>query len=127
MTSTNLSSNPVMIGSLALIVATGFFLARSAPSYGTGLLTIHKLAAVGIIVFVAIRARQANVTSGLSTLTWATLTTGAAVFLTMIGTGGALSAMHNPPAIVATVHKTVPYLAVALTLAALYLVPARSS
>lgn len=127
MTSTNLSSNPAMVGGLALILATGFLLAKNAPSYGNGLLTVHKLAAVGIIIFVVVRARHAHVDAGLGSLAWATLITGAAAFLTMIGTGGALSAMDHPPAIVGTVHRIVPYLAVALTLTALYLVPTRSS
>jgi hypothetical protein len=127
MTSSNLSSNPVMIGGLGLILVTGFFLARTTPPYGTALLTVHKLIAVGVVVFVALRARQVHTASGLGAIAWTVLVTGAVAFLTMIGTGGALSAMDNPPSAVAAIHKIVPYLAVALTLTALWIVPAQRS
>jgi hypothetical protein len=126
-TATSISSSPVVIGGLGLIVLTGFFLARFAAPYGTTLLTIHKLAAVATIVFVVVRARQVHTTTGLGTVAWTVLVTGAVAFLAMIGTGGALSAMDDPPAAVATVHKIVPYVAVALTLTALWTVPVQRS
>lgn len=127
MTSTSISGNPVVIGGLGVIALTGFFLARFAAPYGTTLLTIHKVAAVAIIVLVTLRARQVHAASGLSTITWAVLVTGAIAFLTMIGTGGALSAMVDPPVAVANVHRIVPYVAAALTLTALWIVPAPRS
>ncbi len=126
MTSTTLTSNSVTVGGLGLILLTGFLLARSAAPYGTALLTVHKLAAVAIVVFVAMRSRQTNTTSGLSSMAWVVLVAGATAFLAMIGTGGAMSAMDNPPGAIATVHKVVPYVAIALTLTALYLVPSRT-
>lgn len=127
MTSSDFYSNPVLAGGLGLILLTGFFLARTAPPYGTTLLTVHKLIGVGVVVFVTLRARQVQAGSGLSAIAWTVLIAGAAAFLAMIGTGGALSAMDNPPSAVATIHKTVPYFAVALALMALWIVPAQRS
>jgi len=126
MTSSSFSTNPAVVGGIGLTLLTGFFLAKTAAPYGTTMLTIHKLTAVGIIVFVALRARHAHMTTGLSSITWMILVAGAAAFFAMIGTGGAMSAMGNPPSAVATVHRIVPYVAVALTLTALYLIPIRA-
>ncbi|HDL49799.1 MAG TPA: hypothetical protein ENH33_07580 [Actinobacteria bacterium] len=105
-----------------LVFFTGFWMARSGRPYGIGLVTLHKLVAVGILVVLGVSAYRADRASALGALIWLVVSLALVVFVAMIASGGVLSAVESSPAATSLVHKVAPYLAAPLTIAALYYV-----
>lgn len=120
----HLSSTPTVVGVFLVMTLTGLLLARTAPSYGTALLTVHKLAALLVVVALVLRAHAAHAGAGLAPTAGSVLVAAGVVLLTAIATGGVLSAMDGPPAAVLIAHQVAPFLAVAATVAVIALLPA---
>lgn len=115
-------------GAVAFVLefVTGFWLARLGKPYGTALLTVHKLTAVGMLVVLIVTASRANQVAPLGAGVWLAVVLAIVAFVALIGSGGALSAMASPPAAVALLHKVAPYVTVLLTVLASFLLRAQS-
>jgi branched-subunit amino acid transport protein AzlD len=120
-----MNTNWLRIGAVAigflLVFVAGYWLARAGRPYGTVLLTVHKLIAVGILVFLGVSAFGANKVSPLGAGVWLIVALAALAFVATIAAGGVLSAVTSPPAAVAVLHKVAPYVTLLLTAAAFYL------
>ncbi|UCH10758.1 MAG: hypothetical protein JSU61_02390 [Fidelibacterota bacterium] len=101
-----------------LVFATGFWLKALGRPYGVALMTVHKLAATGILFYLLIQAVGANKLSALSASMWIVVSLATLSFLIMIASGGALSAMKSPPAIISVVHQVAPYTTVLFSIVA---------
>jgi len=110
-------------GGFLLVFLTGFWLARLGKPYGTGLLTVHKLLAVGILVFLGVSAYRAYKMSVLGAPIWFIAVIAVVAFVAMIASGGVLSAAESPPALFALLHKVTPYAAALFTAVAVYYLP----
>lgn len=123
----NLNPNSILFlvysaGFFLLIFVSGFLTKRSSKPYPVIILNIHKLIALGTLVYLTIIiVRMDNAIP----LTQAQLTVGilsAALFALTIITGG-LSSIDKPmPDILLKLHRVAPYLTVLSTAAALYLI-----
>jgi steroid 5-alpha reductase family enzyme len=114
-------------GAVAFVLefVTGFWLARSGKPYGTALLTVHKLTAVGMLVVLVVTASRASKAAPLGAGVWLGVALAIVAFVALIGSGGALSAMASPPPAVSLLHKVAPYVTVLLTAVAFFLLRAR--
>lgn len=117
----DLTRSGVTVGAFMVLFATGYWLARLGKPYGFALFNVHKLVAVGILIFVAVVAYGANKTAPLGMVVWICLAVAAVGFLVLMGTGGAMSAMNAAPQAVRVAHKMAPYVTTVLTLTALFM------
>lgn len=104
-----------------VIFVSGYWLSRSGKPYGTLLLTIHKLIAVGAFVFLVITMVRSGRAGALGTAGWVAGGVTGVLFLSLIATGGLLSSDLETPAVVSTLHKIAPYLTILSTAATLFL------
>jgi len=88
-------------------------------------LTIHKLASLAALILIALVAWQMYNESRLDGLVVVSVVITVILFVTTILTGGALSAVTQPPTIAAAVHKIFPYLTVISTIVTIYLLSFR--
>lgn len=101
-----------------LVFVTGFYLTHFGRPYSVALLTMHKIIAAGILVFLGVIAYR---TSALSVSAWLVVSLTVIAFVAMIASGGALSAVESAPAMIVTVHTVGSYVTVLLAIAAFYL------
>ena len=93
------------------IFLTGYRLSRSRKPYSMVVLAIHKLISLAAVALLVITLYQMNRAAGLSA---AELVAGVITGLFLLGTmatGGLLSTAKPMPAIVHTLHKITPFLA----------------
>ncbi len=98
----------------------GFWLSRSDKPYGVVIFTIHKLIALGAVIFLGITLYKEHQLSPLSPGQIAAALVMALCFLSTILTGGLLSIEKPVPAIVLIFHRVLPYLTVVSTAVVLY-------
>lgn len=103
-----------------LIFLLGFWLSRSGKPYSMALFTIHKLLAVGALVFIGFLAYRAHQLTALNGVQVAVLALMVTCFLVTIITGGLLN-LERVPSALKIVHHIMPYLTVASSSGALYL------
>ena len=108
-----LTSKIISTGVLFLCVfLSGLWLNRSGRPINTIILTIHKLIALGTLIFIGVTVYQINQTAQLSTAAIvATVMTGIFFIATIIA-GGLLS-LDKPVSAMSIVHKVGPFLTVA--------------
>ncbi len=104
-----------------VIFLSGFWLSRNGAPYGTGLVTLHKLIALGVFVFLVVTMVQVNKAVGLSNLEWALGIVTAVLFIGTIIMGGLITTNLILPAVVRTLHHITPYLTMISTVATLFL------
>ena len=78
-------------------------------------MTVYKLAAVGILVFLGVSACRASKMLALGPSVWLLVSLAVLAFVAMIASGGVLSVVDSPPAAVSILRKVVPYVTVLLT------------
>ena len=104
-----------IIGARVLFVfvfLSGFWLNRSGRPINAIILTVHKLIALGTLIFIGVTVYQINQTAQLSTAAIvATVMTGIFFIATIIA-GGLLS-LDKPVSAMSIVHKVGPFLTVA--------------
>jgi hypothetical protein len=110
----------IAAAAFAVVLATGFWLARRGRPYGTLLLTVHKLLCVGILVFLGAIAFATDHDTALEAGVWLVVSLAAVAFVVTIASGGVVSAMESPPPIVSVLHKVAPYAALLLGAASFY-------
>jgi hypothetical protein len=104
-----------------LIFLSGFWLSRSGRPYpGLGF-NLHKLIALGAVVFLGLMVSRVHQMVPLGPVQMAAVAITGLLFIGTILTGGLLSTGKSMPAAVSTIHHLVPYLTVLATAAALYL------
>ena len=104
-----------------VIFATGYWLTRSGKPYNGLLFNVHKLIALAaVVLFVAVLVRTGRAAALGTGEVIAGVVTGL-LFVGLFVTGALVSVEKPMPAIVATVHHILPYLALVSTAAILYL------
>lgn len=103
------------------IFLSGLWLSRTGMPYSTAVLTIHKLVALAVLVFLIATAYRMHKAAGLSGIEWVVVGAAVLFFVGTIATGGALSTGRTMPALVGTLHQVTPFLTVVMTAVALYL------
>lgn len=105
-----------------LVFVSGFWISRSGKPYPILLFTLHKLAGLGVLVFLALQFSKAHQAAPLNAVQIAIMALAALCFITLIATGGLSSVEKVMPAAVRKSHQILPYLAVLTAGASLYLV-----
>jgi hypothetical protein len=103
------------------VFLSGLVLSRSGVPYSSAVLTIHKLIALGVLVFLVVSAYRKHQAVPLQALDLAIVAITVLLFVATIATGGALSTGKAMPAAVLRLHQITPFLTVVGTAAALYL------
>ena len=118
-------SNTKLIGIGALFVVIfffGFWLSGAGKPYNGLLFNLHKLIALGTLIFLGVLVYRANQAAPLDGLVWAVGILTGLLFLGTMITGGLLDIDKPLPAVLATVHHITPYLTVLSTAITLFLV-----
>lgn len=105
----------------------GFWLSRTGRPYSTVLFTIHKLLALGAVVFLAISLYKVHQQTPLNPTQMLVSFLAAVCFVTTIITGGLLSIDKALPSAILKLHHMLPYLTLISTGIVLYLVFVRSN
>lgn len=110
---------PISLTAFAVIFATGFILHNRQRPYSTLLLTVHKLIALGTVILAGYSAWQSGFRTGMNLI----LLAGTAIAaLLLIISGGLISGMKEPPAILKWIHLILPWPVLAATGSILFLV-----
>ena len=99
---------------------SGLVLSHFHRPYSIVLVTVHKLLALGAIVFIGVLVARAYRIAGLSRLEWAGWFTAGFALLIAFITGALLTAARPAPSAL-IVHRITPWLGVTLTAATLYI------
>jgi len=98
------------------VFLSGLWLNRSGRPINTIILTLHKLIALGTLIFIGVTIYQVNQATQLSTAAIAATVITGILFVTTIIAGGLLS-LDEPVSAMSVVHKVGPFLTVAGTIA----------
>jgi hypothetical protein len=99
----------------------GFWLSRSGKPYNQIIFTIHKLIALGAVVFLAVNIYKISQVAPLGGLQIAVIAITALCFVATFVTGALLSIDKVMPEFVLRLHQVTPYLTVLSTAALLFL------
>ena len=110
------------VGSFFVIVfLSGLALNRSGMPYNSAVLTLHKLIALAVLIFLVVSAYRKHQAGSLEVLELAVVVVTVLFFVATIATSGALSTGKAMPEIGLRLHQITPFLTVAGTAVALYL------
>jgi len=116
-----LTSKIIATGALFLFVFLfGLWLSNSGRPINTIILTIHKLIALGTLIFIGVTIYQVNQVTAFSAAAWAAVAITVLLFVVTIIAGGLLS-LDKPVSAMSIVHKVGPFLTVASTIVTMYL------
>jgi hypothetical protein len=122
-----MTPSPSLIAAIALLLVVvfllGFRLTRSGRPYSSLILTVHKLAALAVLVILALLVVRAAQTAPLDAVVWIASLAGLVSFLVAIVSGGLLSTDKTLPPAIKVLHRVSPFLAVLAGAATLYLLP----
>ena len=99
----------------------GFWLSRSGKPYNLAIFTLHKLVALGAIVFLGININKFHQATPLNPVQISVIALMAVCFVATIASGGLLSVEKAMPLIVRRLHQVAPYLTLLSTSATYYL------
>jgi hypothetical protein len=119
-----ISTKLIAAGILFLLtLISGVIVSHSGRPLGVGLVTIHKLIAVGTIVLTGMLVSQLNkTTDGKLLVEWGAIFITAILFLALIATGALLTREEMQlPEVVLKIHQVAPLLAVAFSTFTVYL------
>ena len=103
------------------IFLSGFWLNHSGKPYGLLIFTLHKLVALGAVIFLGLTVYRFQQVYPLNALQIGVLALTAVQFLITIATGGMLSVEKAMPALVLRLHQVAPFLTVLSAGGSLYL------
>jgi hypothetical protein len=112
-------------GLFAVILVSGYLLSRAGKPYGALLLSVHKLIALGAVVFLVLTLLKLNRVEALGATAFAAALVAGVLFLILIVTGGIISAAKTAPGFVTILHRIAPYFAVIAAAATLFLLRGR--
>ncbi len=114
-------SKVIITGSFFLFIFLfGFLLSRAGKPYPGLLFNVHKLIALGALVFLAITVYNAHRAAALTPALIAAVVFTGLCFVATIVAGGLLN-VDKSPAFLAVIHRYSPYLTLLTTAATLYL------
>ena len=119
-----ITSKLVIAGILFLLtLVTGVIVSRSGRPLSIGLVTVHKLIAVGTVVMAGIAINQLfKTTDGKTVIAIGIAVISAILFLALIATGAFLTREEMQlPAVVLRIHQIAPLLALAFSTITVYL------
>ena len=114
-----------VIGCL-VIFASGYWLTRSGKPYNGLLFNVHKLVALAAVVLFVVMLVQVGRAAALGAVEVVSGVVTGLLFVGLFVTGALVSIEKPMPAVVATVHHVLPYLALASTAGMLYLLMPKS-
>ncbi len=119
----NTTTRLIVSGALFLLtLLSGVWLSHSGKPYSTLIFTIHKLIALGTVIFIGISAFNLYKALGAQAFVeLSVIVVTGLLFLALFVTGALLSIFDAPPGIVLKVHQVVPLLSLATSFLALYL------
>ena len=97
-------------GLFGLVFVLGYGLSRAGKPYPLAAFTVHKLAALGILVWLIRQTVVTQRAAPLSALQWAGVGLAAVCFVLAMATGGLVSTDRPAPLWAARVHSVIPYL-----------------
>ncbi len=103
------------------IFLSGFWLNRAARPYSTLIITIHKLIALGLGIFLGWTVYQTHQAAPLTGTQVVLVAATILLFAVNVATGSLLSTNKAMPGAVSFLNKWIPYLTVIATAAMLYL------
>ena len=104
------------------ILLSGFWVSHSGKPINTFILTVHKLISLAAVVYLAITVYRIHQVTPLNLVVTIASAVTLLLFLTLIATGGLLSAAKSTPGIILNIHQIMPYLVILSTTATLYLI-----
>jgi hypothetical protein len=104
-----------------LIFLSGFWLSRSGKPYPAIVFNIHKLIALGTVIFLGVTVSRIHPGAPLGIMQVIAIAVTLLCFLINILTGGLLSIDKTMPEIVHRLHEVTPYLIVLSSAISLYL------
>lgn len=119
-----ITSKLIAAGILFLItLISGVIVSRSGRPLNVGLVTIHKLIAVGAVILIGMAVRQLiQAGDGKLIVAWALITTTGILFLALIATGALLTREEMQlPEVVLKIHQAAPLLALVSSAVTVYL------
>lgn len=108
-----------------LIFITGFWVTRGGHPPQTLSLTVHKLLAVGAVVYLVMLLLRFSRISPFGTGLFVFCLGVGFLLLVTIATGGIISTPKTPPEIIQRIHHLLPYLVIAGTTLLFYLLLSR--
>jgi hypothetical protein len=108
------------------IFVFGFWLSRSGKPYHIVIFTLHKLIALGAILFLAVTVYKMHSALPLSPTQISVIAITALCFVATMATGALLSIDKVMPPIVLRLHQITPYLTLLSTAGTLYLLLVKS-
>jgi len=119
-----LTTKLIVAGALFLFtLISGVIVSRSGKPLSIGLVTVHKLIAIGMVVLIGIAINQLyKTTDGKVIVEICLIVISGILFLALIATGALLTREEMQlPEIVLTIHKVVPLLALVSSTITVYL------
>jgi hypothetical protein len=117
----------IAIGLFLCIFVFGFWLSRSGKPYNLVIFTIHKLVALGAVIYLAATVYKVQHAAALNPGYTIIISLTALCYITAFVTGALLSLDKAMPLIILRMHRIAPYLTVLSTAASLYLYLVKSS
>ena len=115
-------SRIVVTGLLFLFTLVfGIWLSNAGKPYNSVLFNIHKLIALGSVIFIAVTVHQLRASVGIQTLTIGAIAITGLLFLALFVSGALLSIGKPDHVAILTIHRVAPLLAVIFTALTLYL------
>lgn len=114
-------------GLFLCILAFGFWLSLSGKPYDQVIFTIHKLVALGTVIYLARTVYKVHRAAPLSPAHWMLIALTALCVLAAFVTGVLLSLDKATPQIILRLHQVAPFLILLTTSGSLYLCLNRSS
>jgi hypothetical protein len=105
---------------------SGLGLTHFARPYNGFLSTIHKLVAMGAVIYLSVLVIKAHRVASFSGLEWAGLLTAELLFVLAIVTGAIAISVKVAPVALLAAHRIAPYVAVILTAATLWVSPLKA-
>ena len=93
-----------------LVIASGFWVAKSGKPYNTGIFTVHKLIALAAVVLSVIAIVNLLKISPTQTLTIILLVIAGLSVIALFASGGLMSALKSPGSIWLFIHRLAPFL-----------------
>ena len=111
-----------IMGLFLIVFAFGFWLSRTGKPHSSALLNVHKLIALGILLYLGLSIRRMHLANPLGVLEWTVFIVACLFFVAAIVTGGLVSVETQMPRLVQIAHKVLPWLTLISTTGMIYVV-----
>jgi hypothetical protein len=117
-----MTSKLIVIGLLLLFtLLSGVWVSNAGRPYHTGIFTIHKLIALGAVIFTVVTVQQLRIGMDTRTLAVGAIVVTGLLFLSLFASGALLSIGKPDHIAILMIHRVAPLLAVIATAATMVL------